>query len=179
MSLNLSVNCLLMSTVKHLFLIFMTRSLLTLLISLACSKCCNKTYKLSLRYIQEAKWQRKHWRRIFEQPVILYFPLTCFIPLVSVDVSQKTHPRHCHAGPCQWSTEGESRSFSSSLINTLLIGCWEDSSDDWSLWQALLLSDFVEPHWNQSECAQIALFLMTITEGSSTSADICSAKHHQ
>lgn len=86
---------------------------------------------------------------------------------------------HCHAGPCQWSTEGASRAFSSSsLINMLLIGRWEDSSDDWLLWHSVLLSDFAEPYWNQSAATKIALFLMTLTEGSSTCDGISCAKHN-
>lgn len=80
---------------------------------------------------------------------------------------------YCHAGPRRCSTEWPSRSLSpSSLINTLLIGCWEDSSDDWLLWHAALLSDFVEPYWNQSEAIRTALFLITLTKGSSTWNDI-------
>lgn len=67
---------------------------------------------------------------------------------------------------------------SSSLINMALIGCWEDSADDWLLWHSVLLSDFVEPYWNQSEAVQIVWFLMTLTEGSSTCDDIPSGKHN-
>lgn len=105
-------------------------------------------------------------------------PVTVFSKSLT-DVPQKIHLGHCHAGPCQWSTEGASRSFSSfSLINTLLIGCWEDSSDDWLLRHLVLLSDFVEPYWNQSETIQIVLFLMGLAEGSSTCDDISSAKHN-
>lgn len=82
------------------------------------------------------------------------------------DVLQRLHAAHCHAGPCQQSSEGACRSFSSSaLINMLLIGCWRDSRDDWLLWHSGPLFDFVEPYWNQSEAVQIARFVMTLVEG--------------
>lgn len=82
------------------------------------------------------------------------------------DVLQRIHAAHCHAGPCQRSSEGACRCFSSSaLINMLLIGCWRDSRDDWLLWHSGSLFDFVEPYWNQSGAVQIALFVMTLAEG--------------
>ena len=131
------------------------------LICPVCIKCCK---------------EKKTWRdtQVEKQDSCETFSLSTL-----TDVPQKIHFGHCHAGPCQRSTEGAPRSFSSSsLINTLLIGCWEDSSDDWLLWHSLPLSDFVEPYWNQSEAVQIALFLMTPTEGSSTCDDMSSAKHN-
>lgn len=146
----------------------------TSLICLVCITCCNITFKLS----QESKHISKAFNKT-PQAAGRFVLLLCSLLLFTPDVPQKIHLGHCHAGPCQCSTEGASCSFSSSsLINTLLIGCWEDSSDDWLLWHSALLSDLVEPYWNQSEAVQIALFLMTLAEGSSTCDDIASAKHY-
>lgn len=139
-------------------------------ICLLCSECRRYHFQIRLKECRET--QKRKLRPGRKGPAL---HITCMhascshSPQIQAelgDVVPRIHAAHCHAGPCQRSSEGACRSFSSSaLINMLLIGCWRDSRDDWLLWHSGSLFDFVEPYWNQSAAVQIALFVMTLVEG--------------
>lgn len=142
----------------------------TSLICLLCSECRIYHFQIRLKECRETSTKRRGRERGGGPTLHIWCAHAPWSRFTAdpgwADVVQRIHATHCHAGPCQRSSEGACRSFSSSaLINMLLIGCWRDSRDDWLLWHSGPLFDFVEPYWNQSEAVQIARFVMTLVEG--------------